>query len=655
MGGIAPESGSVTTALGGRKAAILVADDAPEIRALVRISLQSQGWVVHEAASTAAALEMAERIRPDAVLLDVTFSGETDDGFVVCRKLRRAPPTAGIPIVMLTARSTASDRAVAQRAGATAYLPKPFGPIELISTLRSILGLPGPAPALGLLLIDDGRLQPEQLEVALEEQRRFRSEGIAMPLGEMLLRDGSVKARDVDRALERQRASTISSGSAHRAIRVLIADDHLAVRDGLRAMLVEEDGFTVVGIAADGDEALRLLRERRPDVAVLDHELRTHSGLELIEIMKKERIPTAAIIYSFDAGVRGGAVAAGAAFVDKGAHPGALAAEVRRAGGGAAREGYRSRLSAARAASTFAMRAMARQRRAVGVLGVLAVAYAGAFLVAEPLLGPGAALLAIVPVAIAGALLGPEVGVLAAILLGAESLPLWTGTGHGSGEPVLVVGGNALGLLALMGIGAGFGAMRLVRSHVHRHERQVDALVESGLLLGGAGPQSLRLVTEAVREIVAADAVLTYVPAEAGTLEIVAMAGAPPSLMGQREAATFGPVQRVYAEARPRVLGERDARSFIPTMRSGVVVPACPIGERPRGVLVALSASRVRKLDGTDVAALLRFAPSVWLALKLADEQRSAQGTEVATSRARASSRGWRVWRHSSHSRPRPG
>jgi DNA-binding response OmpR family regulator len=600
----------------------LVADDAAEIRTLVRITLQSQGWVVHEAASTVAALEMAEDIRPDAVLLDVVFSGEADDGFVVCRKLRRSPATSLIPVVMLTARSTASDRAIAQRAGATAYLPKPFGPIDLISTLRSILGLPGSTPAIGLLLVDEGRIRPEQLETTLQEQEHFRNVGLEMPLGEMLLRRGNVKPEDVERALDRQRASTAIAEDTDRRIRVVIADDHLAIRDGLRAMLVEEDGFNVVGIATDGEEALWLIRDRRPDVAVLDQDLRKRSGLELVEIMRNEQIPTMPIIYSFDAAVREPALAAGAAFVNKDAHPAALAAEVRRASGGPAHFRPPSRLAAARAASTFAMRAMARQRRAVGILGVLAVGYAGAFLVSESLLGAGAALLAIVAVALAGALIGPEAGVLAAIVAGIETLLLWSGTGHAPGEPVLVVGGNALGLLSLMGIGAGFGAMRLLRGQVRRHDRQIDALIEGGILLGGAGPQSLPLVTEAAREIVAADAVLTYAAAESGALEVVATVGAPPSLMGQRELAEFGPVQRVYAEARPRVLGERDARSFIPGMRSAVVVPACPIGERPRGVLVALSASRVRRLDGADAAALLRFAPSAWLALKLAGERR---------------------------------
>jgi DNA-binding response OmpR family regulator len=601
----------------------LVADDASEIRTLVRITLQSQGWTVVEAETTEAALEIARTIRPDIVLLDVVFNGEDADGFVVCRKLRSTRDTAAIPVVMLTARSTASDRENAQRAGATAYLPKPFGPLDLITTLRSILGLPGPAPALGLLLVDEGWLQPEQLEDALEQQQRFRSEGIEMRLGEMLLRGGRVKPTDLARALERQRETASVADGPKGLIRVLIADDHLAIRDGLRAMLVREDGFEVVGIAADGEEALHLIRKRQPDVAVLDQEMRKHSGLEVVAAIRSEGIPTATVIYSFDAGARASALQAGAAFVTKDAHPGALTAAVRRAAGAPAREGSGAPLMAARAASGLAIRAVARQRRAVGLLGVLSVAHAGAFLVAEPLVGAGAAVLAIMPAAIAGALLGPAIGILAAIIASGESLLLWSGTGHIPGEPVLVVGSNAIGLFALMGIGAGFGMMHVLRGHLDRRDREIEALIESGLLLGAARPQSLSLVTEAARRIVDADAVLTYAPTDPGTLEVVAIAGAPQTLQGHRETAAFGAVHRVYAEARPRILSERDARSFIPTMRSGIVVPACPIGERPRGVLVALSTRRSHRLDGSDAAALLRFAPSTWLALKLATEGRS--------------------------------
>ena len=72
------------------------------------------------------------------ILLDVDM-GPGPNGFDVCRELKSADETKGIPIVMLTAHDSESDRAVGFAAGAAQYLTKPFGPLELIDTIRTIL------------------------------------------------------------------------------------------------------------------------------------------------------------------------------------------------------------------------------------------------------------------------------------------------------------------------------------------------------------------------------------------------------------------------------------------------------------------------------------------------------------------------------------
>jgi len=610
---------------------VLIADDSPDVRQLVRITLRSQGWEVTEAESPAEALELAEREHPDAVVLDVVFEGHAEDGFAVCRRLRSVPAIRNVPVVLLTARTSAGARALADSAGATAYLAKPFRPMDLISTLRSVLDVPALSPALGLLLVDDQRLKPEALESALEEQRRLEDLDITQPLGEILVRQGAVSEIEVARALDRQRA-TPELAEPSPPIRVVIADDHLAVRDGLRALLAEEDGFEVVGIAPDGEEALALIRTRRPDVAILDHEMPRRTGLEVLSELRREALPTAVVIFSFDAGVRERALAGGAAaFLTKDAPPKVLAAAVRRAAGRP--RPSRPPVASALAASHVAWRVVARQRRAALVMGILAVTYAGGFLIAEPFLGAGASLLAMGAAALAGALLGPEAGALWALLSSALTAFLWGVTGHERGEPVLTIGGNGVGVIALVGIGAGFGAMRLLRGRFDSRDRRVEALVESGLFVGAGGPQLLEIAADAARQVIRAEALLLYARLSDGSFAVVAASGAPDSLLGHRESAASGPFREAITGMRPRVLGEPESRSYIPRMRSAILLPVAPVGEDPEGVLVALSERR-GGLNASDAATLSRFTPLLWLALKVARQQ---EWWSAATRRAHMS------------------
>src|SRR5205814_462595 len=79
---------------------------------------------------------------------------------------------------------------------------------------------------------------------------------------------------------------------------------------------------------------------------------------------------------------------------------------------------------------------------------------------------------------------------------------LWGVTGHERGEPVLTIGGNGVGVIALVGIGAGFGAMRLLRGRFDSRDRRVEALVESGLFVGAGGPQLLEIAADAARQVI---------------------------------------------------------------------------------------------------------------------------------------------------------
>ena len=119
-------------------AKLLIADDLVPIRQMVRITLSTQGWTILEAENGTKALEIARAEHPDLVLLDVDM-GAGPSGFDVCRSLKAEADTKAIPVVMLTAHDSESDRAVGFSAGAAQYLTKPFGPLELIDTIRTLL------------------------------------------------------------------------------------------------------------------------------------------------------------------------------------------------------------------------------------------------------------------------------------------------------------------------------------------------------------------------------------------------------------------------------------------------------------------------------------------------------------------------------------
>ena len=119
-------------------AKLLVADDLVPIRQMVRITLSTQGWTIVEAKNGNEALELVRSEKPDLVLLDVDM-GPGPNGFDVCRQIKADEATKDIPVVMLTAHESDSDRAIGFAAGATQYLTKPLGPLELIDTIRGIL------------------------------------------------------------------------------------------------------------------------------------------------------------------------------------------------------------------------------------------------------------------------------------------------------------------------------------------------------------------------------------------------------------------------------------------------------------------------------------------------------------------------------------
>ncbi|QMW22018.1 phosphate regulon transcriptional regulator PhoB [Sandaracinobacteroides saxicola] len=119
-----------------RPKVLLVEDDAHLVE-LVRYNLDKEGFDVVQTHDGEEALVLAQEEAPDLVVLDWMIANLS--GIEVCRRLRRAPATAGIPIIMLTARAEESDRIRGLETGADDYVTKPFSPRELIARVRALL------------------------------------------------------------------------------------------------------------------------------------------------------------------------------------------------------------------------------------------------------------------------------------------------------------------------------------------------------------------------------------------------------------------------------------------------------------------------------------------------------------------------------------
>ena len=116
---------------------VLLCDDEEVLRALVRATLDGDGYSILEARDGDESMELARSARPDLIVLDMMMPGRS--GLDVLEELRKDPELEDTPVVMLTARARQSDCDAAVAAGADRYLAKPFSPLELISVVEDLL------------------------------------------------------------------------------------------------------------------------------------------------------------------------------------------------------------------------------------------------------------------------------------------------------------------------------------------------------------------------------------------------------------------------------------------------------------------------------------------------------------------------------------
>ncbi len=115
-------------------AKILVVDDEPQIRRVLRTALVAGGYTVQDVRSGEEALETLREERPDLAIVDINLPGMS--GFEVCREIRE---TSEVPIIMLSVRNSEGDKVRALDAGADDYVVKPFSTQELLARVRANL------------------------------------------------------------------------------------------------------------------------------------------------------------------------------------------------------------------------------------------------------------------------------------------------------------------------------------------------------------------------------------------------------------------------------------------------------------------------------------------------------------------------------------
>lgn len=133
---------------------VLVVEDEPAIASLIGLYLRREGFTVHTVGDGILALAAADRLRPVAVVLDISLPGL--DGLEVCRRLRARPDCP--PILFVTARDDEVDRIVGLELGGDDYVTKPFSPRELVARVKAVLrrGAPtGAAHAGDVLVVGD--------------------------------------------------------------------------------------------------------------------------------------------------------------------------------------------------------------------------------------------------------------------------------------------------------------------------------------------------------------------------------------------------------------------------------------------------------------------------------------------------------------------
>ncbi|MCE8509927.1 response regulator [Ruegeria pomeroyi] len=115
---------------------LLLIEDEPNIAEAIRFLLTRDGWQVETHEDGADAVEKITAAAPDLVILDVMLPGKS--GMDILRELRERVATRDLPVLMLTARGQSRDRDMAEKAGVSRFMTKPFSNAEVLTAVRDL-------------------------------------------------------------------------------------------------------------------------------------------------------------------------------------------------------------------------------------------------------------------------------------------------------------------------------------------------------------------------------------------------------------------------------------------------------------------------------------------------------------------------------------
>jgi DNA-binding response OmpR family regulator len=119
------------------KKKVLAVDDEPNILMSIEFILEMEGYEVYTAHDGEEALEVAKRVRPDVILLDINMPRK--DGYEVCRLLREEKDMAGTKVIMLTAKGQTLEKKKGLEVGADEYVTKPFSAEDLLQKIQACI------------------------------------------------------------------------------------------------------------------------------------------------------------------------------------------------------------------------------------------------------------------------------------------------------------------------------------------------------------------------------------------------------------------------------------------------------------------------------------------------------------------------------------
>ncbi|HBB83314.1 MAG TPA: two-component system response regulator [Sulfitobacter sp.] len=116
---------------------VVLVEDEVNIAEAIRFLLGQEGWRVETLANGSGAVEVIRKTSPDLVMLDVMLPGKS--GFEILDELRGDPAMETLPVLMLTARGQSRDRAMAEKAGVSRFMTKPFSNSEMLDAVRDLI------------------------------------------------------------------------------------------------------------------------------------------------------------------------------------------------------------------------------------------------------------------------------------------------------------------------------------------------------------------------------------------------------------------------------------------------------------------------------------------------------------------------------------